>query len=54
MSIHATEEALKDAGLDLEERLGSNVSIVFGTGIGGIAATENAVRTYDGPTCVNH
>ena len=55
LSIHATEEALKDAGLDLEERLGSNVGIVFGTGIGGIAATENAVRTYDekGPTRVN-
>ena len=55
LSIHATEEALKDAGLDSEERLGPNVGIVFGTGIGGIGATENAVRTYDekGPTRVN-
>ena len=47
LSIHATEEALKDAGLDTEERLGSEVGIVFGTGIGGIGATEQAVRTYD-------
>ena len=55
LSIHATEEALKDAGLDLEERLGSNVGIVFGTGIGGIGATEDAVRTFDerGPSRVN-
>ena len=47
LSNHATEEALKDAGLDTEERLGSEVGIVFGTGIGGIGATEQAVRTYD-------
>ena len=47
LSIYATEQALKDAGLNTEERLGSNVGIVFGTGIGGIGATENAVRTYD-------
>jgi len=47
LSIHATEEALKDAGLDTKERLGSEVGIVFGTGIGGIGATEQAVRTYD-------
>ena len=47
LSIHATEEALKDAGLNTEERLGGEVGIVFGTGIGGIGATEQAVRTYD-------
>ena len=47
LSIHATEEALKDAGLNTEERLGTEVGIVFGTGIGGIGATEQAVRTYD-------
>ena len=47
LSIFATEQALKDANLNTEERLGSNVGIVFGTGIGGIGATENAVRTYD-------
>lgn len=47
LSIHATEEALKDAGINTEERLGSEVGIVFGTGIGGIGATEQAVRTYD-------
>ena len=47
LSIFATEEALKDANLNLEERLGPNVGIVFGTGIGGIGATEQAVRTYD-------
>ena len=41
------EEALKDANLNPEERLGPNVGIVFGTGIGGIGATEQAVRTYD-------
>tara|TARA_B100001113_G_scaffold60559_1_gene45920 strand:- start:168 stop:1406 length:1239 start_codon:yes stop_codon:yes gene_type:complete len=54
-SIYATEEALKDAGLDNEERLGPNVGIVFGTGIGGIGATEDAVRTFDerGPSRVN-
>ena len=47
LSIYATEQALKDANFNTEERLGSNVGIVFGTGIGGIGATENAVRTYD-------
>ena len=47
LSIYATEEALKDAGFNTEERLGVNVGIVFGTGIGGIGATEDAVRTYD-------
>ena len=47
LSIFATEEALKDANLNPEERLGPNVGIVFGTGIGGIGATEQAVRTYD-------
>ena len=47
LSIYATEEALKDANLDTEQRLGNGVGIVFGTGIGGIGATEQAVRTYD-------
>ena len=47
LSIFATEEALKDAGLNSEERLGPNVGIVFGTGIGGIGSTEQAVRTFD-------
>ena len=55
LSIYATEEALKDATLDNQERLGPNVGIVFGTGIGGIGATEDAVRTFDerGPSRVN-
>ena len=55
LSIFATEQALKDAGLDTEKRLGSNVGIVFGTGIGGIAATEDAVRVFDsrGPSRIN-
>ena len=55
LSIYATEEALKDSGLDNQERLGPNVGIVFGTGIGGIGATEDAVRTFDerGPSRVN-
>ena len=55
LSIFATEEALKDANLNPEERLGPNVGIVFGTGIGGIGATEDAVRTFDerGPSRVN-
>ena len=55
LSIYATEEALKDAKLDNQERLGPNVGIVFGTGIGGIGATEDAVRTFDerGPSRVN-
>ena len=47
LSIFATEQAIKDAKLDPEKRLGANVGIVFGTGIGGIGATEQAVRTYD-------
>ena len=47
LSIYATEQALKDANLDIEQRLGNEVGIVFGTGIGGIGATEQAVRTYD-------
>ena len=55
LSIYATEEALKDAGLEAKERLGSNVGIVLGTGIGGIGATEGGVRAYDerGPSRVN-
>jgi 3-oxoacyl-(acyl-carrier-protein) synthase len=47
LSIFATEEALKDANLNTDERLGRNVGIVFGTGIGGIGSTEQAVRTFD-------
>ena len=55
LSIFATEQALKDAGLDTDTRLGSNVGIVFGTGIGGIGATEDAVRVFDsrGPSRIN-
>ena len=54
-SIYATEQALQDAGFNTEKRLGAGVGIVFGTGIGGIAATEEAVRTYDkrGPSRIN-
>ena len=47
LSIYAAEEALKDANIDTEQRLGNGIGIVFGTGIGGIATTEQAVRTYD-------
>ena len=55
LSIYGTEQALQDAGFDTEERLGPNVGIVFGTGIGGIGATEDAVRVYDsrGPSRIN-
>ena len=47
LSIFAAEEAIKDAGFDLSEPLGEDFGIVFGTGIGGIGATEDAVRVYD-------
>ncbi len=47
LSIFAAEQALLDSGFDLSLRLGANVGVIFGTGIGGIAATEEAVRTYD-------
>jgi 3-oxoacyl-[acyl-carrier-protein] synthase II len=47
LSIYATEQALKDAGLDAKNRLGPNVGIILGTGIGGISTTEQAVRTFD-------
>ena len=55
LSIFATEQALKDAKIDTEKRLGTNVGIVFGTGIGGIGATEDAVRMFDsrGPSRIN-
>ena len=55
LSIYATEQALQDAGFDTKARLGPNVGIVFGTGIGGIGATEDAVRVYDsrGPSRIN-
>ena len=55
LSIYATEQALQDSGFDTKERLGPNVGIVFGTGIGGIGATEDAVRVYDsrGPSRIN-
>ena len=55
LSIFATEQALKDAKIDTEKRLGTNVGIVFGTGIGGIGATEDAVRIFDsrGPSRIN-
>ena len=55
LSIYAAEQALQDAGFDTKERLGPNVGIVFGTGIGGIGATEDAVRVYDsrGPSRIN-
>ena len=47
LSIYAAEQALLDAGFSTEERMGTNCGIVFGTGIGGIGATEDAVRVYD-------
>tara|TARA_B100000586_G_scaffold30358_1_gene19556 strand:+ start:875 stop:2113 length:1239 start_codon:yes stop_codon:yes gene_type:complete len=47
LTIYATIEALEDAGLDSSERIGPNCGIVIGTGIGGLTATENAVRIYD-------
>ena len=55
LSIFAAEQALLDAGLDIESRLGDEVGIVLGTGIGGIGATEDAVRIYDtrGPSRIN-
>ena len=55
LSIFAAEQALLDAGLDTESRLGDQVGIVLGTGIGGIGATEDAVRIYDtrGPSRIN-
>ena len=55
LSIFAAEQALKDAKIDTEKRLGTNVGIVFGTGIGGIGATEDAVRIFDsrGPSRIN-
>ena len=55
LSIFAAEQALLDAGLDTESRLGDEVGIVLGTGIGGIGATEDAVRIYDtrGPSRIN-
>jgi len=55
LSIFAAEQALLDAGLDTKSRLGDEVGIVLGTGIGGIGATEDAVRIYDtrGPSRIN-
>ena len=55
LSIFAAEQALLDAGLDTDSRLGDEVGIVLGTGIGGIGATEDAVRIYDtrGPSRIN-
>ena len=55
LTIFAAEQALLDAGLDAESRLGDEVGIVLGTGIGGIGATEDAVRIYDtrGPSRIN-
>ena len=55
LSIFAAEQALLDAGLGTESRLGDEVGIVLGTGIGGIGATEDAVRIYDtrGPSRIN-
>ena len=47
LSIYAVEQALIDSGFNPEERMGSNCAVVFGTGIGGIGATEEAVRVYD-------
>ena len=55
LTIFAAEQALLDAGLDTDSRLGDEVGIVLGTGIGGIGATEDAVRIYDtrGPSRIN-
>ena len=55
LSIFATEQAHKDAAVDTETRHGSNDGILFGTGIGGIGATEDAVRVFDsrGPSRIN-
>ena len=47
LSIFAAEEAIKDAGFDINKQLGEEFGIIFGTGIGGIGATEDAVRVYE-------
>ncbi len=47
LSIYAVEQALIDSGFNPKKRMGSNCAVVFGTGIGGIGATEEAVRVYD-------
>ncbi len=47
LSIYAVEQALIDSGFNPKERMGSKCAVVFGTGIGGIGATEEAVRVYD-------
>jgi len=47
LTLQATKDAIEDAGIDSSERLGPNCGIIIGTGIGGLSATENAVRVYD-------
>ena len=47
LTIQATKDAIEDAGLDSAERLGPKCGLIVGTGIGGMASTESAVRVYD-------
>jgi 3-oxoacyl-[acyl-carrier-protein] synthase II len=46
----ATEEAVRDAGLDATQLCGSRVGVYYGCGIGGALTIESSYRSYLDPT----
>ncbi len=45
-ALIATEEALKDSKINLEEIDKNRVGVIYGTGIGGLMSSEQAVQMY--------
>ena len=45
-ALVTTEEAIRDANVDLEKLNKSRVGVVYGTGIGGLTSTEEAVKQF--------
>lgn len=45
-ALVTTEEAIRDANVDLEQLNKSRVGVVYGTGIGGLTSTEEAVKQF--------
>ncbi|MDY6348104.1 MAG: beta-ketoacyl-ACP synthase II [Bacteroidales bacterium] len=45
-ALVATEEALEDSGIDLSAMESDRVGVIYGTGIGGLMSSEQAVQMY--------
>lgn len=45
-ALISVKEALEDSGLDLDKADKDRIGVIFGTGIGGLTSSEEAVQSY--------